>query len=88
MKRLLAAATIAVMGFLATWVVAQNQPATPPGISSAEWIPLGENFGFVVTSSAAPHNPDTLTGYFIARRGSEWKKVDSEGGFRFQPLQK
>lgn len=88
MKTFLAVVAVSVLGSVGSLVIAQNRAPMPPGVSELEWIPISESFGFVVTMQASGRDPDTLTGYFVARQGNMWKKVDSEGGFRFQPLQK
>lgn len=88
MKTTLVIAAMGLVGFLGSLVFAQDRAPLPPGVSEQQWIPIAENFGFVITKEAAALHPDTLTGHFVARQGDVWKKVDSEGGFRFQPLQK
>ena len=66
----------------------QQQQPVPPGVSEANWILIGDKVGFVITPAVANHDPTVLAGYFLAWHENAWKRIDSEGGFRFQPLKK
>jgi hypothetical protein len=88
MKTLLTIAAVCMLGLLTTMVRGQDQRPIPPAVLEANWIPIGDKMGFVVTPEVASRDPSVLAGYFVAWHGNSWKRVDSEGGFRFQPLHK
>jgi hypothetical protein len=57
-------------------------PSSPPGVSSSDWIPLGDTAGFVITDDKASPGkartpPGTVKGYFMVRRTNSWLRVDS-----------
>ena len=87
MRTTLVIVAVCALGLLTSLVVGQDQPPLPPGVAASEWIPMGENAGFVVLSGSANH-PERLTGYFLAKHGNTWKRLDSQGAFEFQPLKK
>ena len=88
MKTLLAIVAVCVLALLASLVVAQEQRPLPPGGSAANWIAIGGKVGFVVTPGVANQEPGVLAGYFLAWHEDEWKRIDSAGGVRFQPIRK
>ena len=88
MKTLLTIIAIGVLALLASHVVGQEQRPLPPGIAASNWIPIGGKVGFVVTPGVPNLDPDVLPGYFIAWHEDSWKRLDSAGGVRFQPLRK
>ena len=88
MKTLLAIVAVCVLALLASLVVAQEQRPLPPGVSAANWIAIGDKVGFVVTPGVANQEPGVLAGYFLAWHEDEWKRIDSAGGVRFQPIRK
>jgi hypothetical protein len=57
-------------------------PTPPPGISQSDWIPLGDAAGFVIAAAAAPN---TVKGYFMARREGAWVRVDSSPDYETHP---
>ena len=87
MKTTLIIFAVCALGLLTSLVVGQDQPPLPPGIGASEWIPMGESAGFVVLSGSANH-PERVTGYFLAKHGNTWKRLDSQTTFEFQPLRK
>jgi hypothetical protein len=88
MKTLLTIAAVCMLGLLTTLVLGQDQPPEPPQVSAANWIPLGDKMGFVVTPEVASRDPSVLAGYFVAWHENSWKRIDSAGAFQFQPLHK
>ena len=88
MKTLLAIVAVCVLALLTSLVVGQEQQPLPPGVSGADWIPIADKVGFVVTPRAANQEPGVLAGYFLAWHDDEWKRIDSGGGARFQPIRK
>jgi len=83
-------AALCVLGLATSLAVVgqeQRQPI-PPGVAETNWIPIGDKVGFVITPAVANHDPTVLAGYFLAWHENAWKRIDSEGGFRFQPLKK
>jgi hypothetical protein len=54
----------------------------PPGISTNDWIPLGETAGFVITRANGPlgeqSKPGFVRGYFMVRQASAWLRVESD----------
>lgn len=87
MRTTLVIVAVCALGLLTSLVLGQDQPPLPPGVTASEWIPMGENVGFVVLPGSA-QNPQRLTGYFLAKHGNTWKRLDSQGAFDFQPLKK
>ena len=57
-------------------------------LSASNWIPVGDKVGFVVTPDAPNQEAGVLSGYFLAWHEDSWKRIDSDGGLRFQPLHK
>jgi hypothetical protein len=57
-----------------------NSPL-PPGISTDNWIALGDTAGFVVTNSdsliGSTRSVGVAKGYFMVRRGSIWLRIDT-----------
>ena len=90
MKAFLTIAALCVLGLATSLAVVgqEQQQPVPPGVSEANWIPIGDKVGFVITPAVANHDPTVLAGYFLAWHGNAWKRIDNEGGFRFQPLKK
>jgi hypothetical protein len=88
MKTLLAIVAVCVLALLTSLVVGQEQRPLPPGVSAANWIPIGEKVGFVVTPGVTNQEPGVLAGYFLAWHEDSWKRIDSGGGTRFQPIRK
>ena len=89
MKRtLLTIAAVCALGLLATLVLGQEQRAQPFGVTADNWIPIGDKMGFVVTPGLSNADPSVLAGYFVAWHEDSWKRIDSAGAFRLQPLHK
>ena len=88
MKTLLAIVAVCVLVLLTSLVVGQEQRPLPLGVSAANWIPIGDKVGFVVTPGVANQEPGVLAGYFLAWHEDEWKRIDSGGGIRYQPIRK
>ena len=88
MKTLLVIVAVCVLALLTSYVVGQEQRPLPLGVSAANWIPIGEKVGFVVTPGVANQEPGVLAGYFLAWHEDSWKRIDSGGGIRFQPIRK
>lgn len=88
MKTLLAIVAVCVLTLLTSLVVGQEQRPLPPGVSAAHWIAIGDKVGFVITPGVANQEPGVLAGYFLAWHEDEWKRIDSAGGVRFQPIRK
>jgi len=88
MKTLLAIVAVCVLVLLTSLVVGQEQRPLPLGVSAANWIPIGDKVGFVVTPGVANQEPGVLAGYFLAWHEDSWKRIDSAGGVRFQPIRK
>ena len=88
MKTLLVIVAVCVLALLTSYVVGQEQRPLPLGVSAANWIPVGEKVGFVITPGVANQEPGVLAGYFLAWHEDSWKRIDSGGGIRFQPIRK
>jgi len=88
MKTLLAIVAVCVLALLTSLVVGQEQRPLPLGVSAANWIPIGEKVGFVITPGVANQEPGVLAGYFLAWHEDSWKRIDSGGAIRFQPIRK
>jgi hypothetical protein len=88
MKTLLALVAVCVLALLTSLVVGQEQRPLPPGVSTANWIEIGDKVGFVVTPGAPNQEAEVLAGYFLAWHENSWKRIDSGGGIRFQPIRK
>lgn len=88
MKTLLTIVAVCVLALLTSLVVGQEQRTLPPGVSAANWIPIGDKVGFVVTPGVANREPGVLAGHFLAWHEDEWKRIDSGGEVRFQPIRK
>ncbi len=88
MRTLLAIVAVGVFALLASHVLGQEQQPLPLGVAAANWIPIGDKVGFVVTPGAPNQEAGVLAGYFLAWHEDSWKRIDSGGGVRFQPLRK
>ena len=88
MKTLLAVVAVCVLALLTSLVVGQEQRPLPPGVMGANWIPIGDKVGFVVTPGTPNQEPGVLAGYFLAWHEESWQRIDSSGGVRFQPIRK
>ena len=89
MKTLLTIIAIGVFALLASQVLGQEQQRPLPlGISAADWIPISDKVGFVITPEVRNHEADVLSGYFLAWHEDSWKRIDSAGSARFQPIRK
>ena len=88
MKTLLTIAAVCTLALLASIVVGQDQQPVPPGVAPQNWIAIGDKVGFVITPGAVNPDPGVVAGYFLAWHENSWKRLDSDGGFRFQPLKK
>jgi hypothetical protein len=59
-----------------------DAPSVPPGVSARNWVPMGEQAGFVVTSSGNDlrnglrSEPNVLKGYFMLRHDGVWVRVE------------
>jgi hypothetical protein len=64
-------------------------PPVPPGISANDWIPLGNEAGFVITHdlspTSAPPKAGEVRGYFMVRPGNRWLRVDSQAELQQYP---
>lgn len=88
MKTIVVIIAVCALGFLTSLVMGQELRSLPPGVVEANWILMGDNLGFVIVPNQGLQNPDTLNGYFLARHGNSWKRLDLEDGYKFYPLQK
>jgi hypothetical protein len=88
MKTLLVTVTVCTLALLTSLVLGQEQRPLPPGVAAANWIAIGDKVGFVVTPGMANQERGVLAGYFLAWHENEWKRIDSGGGVRFQPIRK
>jgi hypothetical protein len=58
----------------------------PPGISDANWVPMGAAAGFVITNVANDarnglrDEPNVVVGYFMVRPGTTWVRVGQPAG--------
>jgi hypothetical protein len=57
-------------------------PSPPPGISTNNWIPMGDAAGFVITTLG-----NDLKGHFMARREGAWFRVDSSPDYETHPAE-
>jgi hypothetical protein len=88
MKTPLAIVAVCVLALLTSLGVGQEQRPLPPGVSAANWIAIGDKVGFVVTPGVPNQQAQVLAGYFLAWHENSWKRIDSGGGIRFQPIRK
>jgi hypothetical protein len=88
MKTPLAIVAVCVLALLTSLVVGQEQQPLPQGVAAANWIPIGDKVGFVVTPGVPNQEAGALAGYFVAWHEDSWKRIDSGGGIRFQPIRK
>jgi hypothetical protein len=58
-----------------------GNPLLSPGISTDNWISLGDTAGFVVTNGdsliGSTRSVGVAKGYFMVRRGSTWLRIDT-----------
>jgi hypothetical protein len=58
----------------------------PPGISTDNWIALGDRAGFVVTNGdsliGSTGSVGVATGYFMLRRAGTWLRIDPAPDYR------
>jgi hypothetical protein len=89
MKTLLTLIAVGVFALLASHVLGQEQQRPLPlGVSAENWIPVSDQVGFVITQGVPNQQADVLSGYFLAWHEDSWKRIDSAGGARFQPVRK
>jgi hypothetical protein len=88
MKTLLTIIAIGVFALLGSHVLGQEQRPLPLGISAENWIPISDKVGFVITPDVRNLEGDVLSGYFLAWHEDSWKRIDSAGSARFQPIRK
>jgi hypothetical protein len=93
---------ITVLGFcVATFALAAGEPQkptadVPPGVGLEEWVPLGESFGFVITSATtnrAEFVDNGLYGYYAIKKSGKWYRTytdsnSSTNGVRRIPFRK
>ena len=66
-------------------------PTVPPGILASNWIPMGDAAGFVMTNTGNDfrkglrNEPNVAKGYFMARHGNTWFRVDSTADYEAHP---
>lgn len=80
---------VAVIIGLAPYARSLGTPSAPPGVTSSDWIPLGDAAGFVITgdtssANAAKREPATVKGYFMIRRAAAWLRVDAQPDYNVQ----
>jgi hypothetical protein len=73
-------ATALVVGIV-PYARSVDTPVLPPGISASNWVAMGDAAGFVITNSRTA----SLKGYFMARRGGTWVRIDSAPEDAFHP---
>ena len=91
--QLVIAIAFAALAIPARAAEAPSPPARPEHIEEAQWVPLGETFGFVITddlkmitttdksgkrSEIAHKAPPPVTGYFVIRREGIWCRANVE----------
>jgi hypothetical protein len=68
-------------------------PSPPPGISTNNWIPMGDAAGFVITTlgndfhKGLRSEPNIVKGHFMARREGAWFRVDSSPDYETHPAE-
>jgi hypothetical protein len=81
---------VAIIVSVVPYARSLGMPPSPPGVSAADWIPLGDAAGFVITHNTAPlvspTKPGAVRGYFMVRPGNSWLRVDSEPESRQYPV--
>jgi hypothetical protein len=64
-------------------------PPVPPGISANDWIPLGNQAGFVIShdlsATSAPLKAGEVRGYFMIRPNDRWLRVDPQAELQQYP---
>lgn len=88
MKKIIVVIAVCALGLLASLVMGQEQRKLPPGVVGENWISIGDEVGFVIVPNQASQNPEILNGYFVARRGGSWKRLDIGDGYKFHPVQR
>jgi hypothetical protein len=75
---------ITVLGIgIVALVLAVGEPQkpsadVPPGVGLAEWIPLGESYGFVITSATTNRTQfvdNGLYGYYAIKKSGNWYRT-------------
>ena len=93
---------ITVLGFgLVAFVLAAGEPQkppadVPPGVGLEEWVPLGESFGFVITSATTNRvefADNGLYGYYAIKKSGKWYRTytdsnSSANGIRRIPFRR
>ncbi len=83
MKKLIGVLLIVAVAVIAIPIARSfGLPPAPPGISTNDWIPLGDAAGFVIVHTNAPlgeqSKPGFVRGYFMIREASAWLRVESD----------
>jgi len=82
MKAILAAAALVVVGaLLQRGITAEPRADLPTGVETSQWIPIGDNAGFLITPEKAtayqpPGGRQVLAGYFFAKRNGQWFRLN------------
>jgi len=82
MKRIIGLLLVAaaVIG-IGPYALSSNAQVLPPGISTDNWIALGDRAGFVVTNGdsliGSANSVGVAKGYFMLRRAGTWLRIDS-----------
>ena len=84
---------IAVMAGIVPLARSIEASSPPPGISTSNWIPMGEAAGFVITGVGDDFlkgfrtEAKTVRGHFMARREGTWFRVDSAPDYEAHPAE-
>lgn len=71
-----------ILGIIPYVARSGNAPSVPPGIAAHNWVPMGDQAGFVVTGGANDSSnglrsePNVLKGYFMLRREGVWLRIE------------
>ena len=82
---------VAVAAAVIPYALSIEAPNPPPGILATNWIPMGAAAGFVITDTGNDFRqglrsePNIAKGYFMARHGSAWIRIDSTADFETHP---
>jgi len=94
MTKILAALLVAAIAFASIPLARSldSPSSTPPGVSSKNWVAMGESAGFVMTGAANDlkdglrSSPNVIRGYFMIRVRGDWVRADLTPGAEAQRL--
>ena len=76
---------------LTNGLVQNAELSPPPDVTTSNWLPLGDSFGFVIASAGKTTRSKqaaqpALSGYFMVKRGDVWFRLIEEWPGKVVPL--